>query len=151
MENRSSINDHKHYVDPSSGERPDIYVAFVSIGARPGDSCVDLAIPVDDSSLPALDRREINYRRIVVTDLITPRPEGTVWSYVALDAGRERFATGIRTDNVYLARAYRTFVEAAHAKGNPGGLEAFLATTDPPACPERDLTLVHTRPRTQIG
>ena len=151
MENRGSVNDHKHYIDPLSGARPDVYAAFLNIGARPGESCVGLAIPVDDSTLPALDHREINYRRMAVTDLISPRLEGTVWSYVALDAGRERFETGLRTGNVYLAREYRTFVEAAHAEGNPGGLEAFRATTDPPACPERDLTLVHARPRTQIG
>ena len=89
MANADPVSDPKHYVDPETGDRPDIYVAFVNVTETGAGACLGVLIPADAAGLAAFDHREVNYRRIDVGDRISPRPAGRIWTYVGLDAAIE--------------------------------------------------------------
>ena len=94
MDNRETIPGYKVYVDPETGERPAVYVAFLSIRPEPGAQVQGVAFEVDDAGLAALDARERNYDRVDVTALVEPSLAGPVWAYVGSAAGRARCAAG---------------------------------------------------------
>jgi hypothetical protein len=94
MDNRRTIPGYKFYVDPRSGGRPEVYVAFLSIWPEPGASVSGVAFEVGDAALAALDDRERNYDRRDVGALVEPDLGATVWAYVGSAAGRERCAAG---------------------------------------------------------
>ena len=109
MDNRETIPGYKVYVDADTGERPAVYVAFLSIRPEPGAEVPGVAFEVDDAGLAALDARERNYERVDVAALVEPGLDGPVWAYVGSAAGRARYAAG-RADGTavvteeYLAR-----------------------------------------------
>ena len=70
MDNREVVPGYKVYVDPETGMRPAVEVAYLSITPEPGASVDGVAFPVSDEKLAALDRRERNYVRHDVTDLV---------------------------------------------------------------------------------
>jgi len=88
MDNWDPVNDPKHFIDPETGERPRIRVAYLDVvpdggwgtdgprrspvGTGPGPTVNGLALPVDDAHLAELDEREVNYERIDVTSLFEP-------------------------------------------------------------------------------
>src|SRR3954454_13961884 len=74
MDNRETIPGYKFYVDPETGERPAVYVAFLSIWPEAGARVEGVAFAVDDAGLAALDARERNYDRVEVTGLVEPDP-----------------------------------------------------------------------------
>lgn len=85
MDNRVTIPGYKVYVDPATGERPPVHVAFLDIVEDPG-GVVD-GVLLEAVDLAALDARERNYdRREVLTDA------GPAWAYVGSPEGRGRFA-----------------------------------------------------------
>ena len=51
MDNREIVPGYKVYVDPDTGLRPEVEVAFVSITPEPGTSVDGLAFPVSDEKL----------------------------------------------------------------------------------------------------
>jgi cation transport regulator ChaC len=106
MDNREVIPGYKVYLDPDSGERPAVEVAYLSITPEPGASVEGLAFEVTDEELAALDRRERNYERQDVTNEIEPDLEGHVWAYVGSAAGRQRLAKGRRRGTAVIARGY---------------------------------------------
>ena len=104
MDNREAIPGYKVYVDPESGERPAVEVAYLSISPHPGASVEGVAFEVTDEELAALDRRERNYDRRDVSahcDI-----EGRVWAYVGSAAGRRRLAEGLRRGTAVISRGY---------------------------------------------
>jgi hypothetical protein len=113
MDNRESIPGYKFYVDPDTGERPRVYVAYLSIRPEPGESVPGLAFPVTDDELERLDRRERNYERRDVTDLVEADLGGRVWAYVGSVAGRNRLAQGRSRGTVVVSRGYLEKVRAA--------------------------------------
>lgn len=141
-DNRAAINDSRHYVDPATGERPDVAVAFLSIVPTPGGCCEGLAIPVDADGLRELDDREINYRRTDVTAEIEPAPPGRVWTYVGLDEAADRFLRARAAGRLYACSAYRTEVEEAFAAAGESWNNAYHRITGQPGCPELELSLV---------
>ena len=54
MDNRRTIPGYKFYVDPETGARPEIYVAFVCIWREPGASVEGVLFEVDDDGLAAI-------------------------------------------------------------------------------------------------
>jgi hypothetical protein len=104
MDNRKTILGYKVYIDPETGERPHVHVAYLSITPHPGEHVDGYAFPVTDDELVALDARERNYERRDVSahcDL-----EGRVWAYVGSAAGRRRLEEGRRRGTAVISRGY---------------------------------------------
>jgi cation transport regulator ChaC len=105
MDNREVIPGYKVYLDPGSGERPAVEVAYLCITPKPGASVEGVAFEVTDEELAALDRRERNYEREDVTDLVDG-VDGQVWAYVGSAAGRRRLEHGRRRGTAVISRGY---------------------------------------------
>jgi gamma-glutamylcyclotransferase (GGCT)/AIG2-like uncharacterized protein YtfP len=126
MDNTRDLPGYKYYVDPETGERPAIYVAYVDLAPDPQSSVTGTVFPVDAPALEALDRRERNYERAEVT--VEPSPEGRVWAYFGTADARERFARGVATGTAVVDRSYYE----------------RLRSTQPPPVPIRTLTRIDT-------
>jgi cation transport regulator ChaC len=140
MDNRRTIPGYKYYVDPETGERPPVRVAFLNIYAAAEGRVNGIAFPVSAEALDELDRRERNYDRIEVTSLLDADLGGTVWTYLGSAAARERFETG----PAVVAQDYFETIRGGFAAA--GGLEAFERSTDPVSVPLRRLTRVDVPP-----
>jgi cation transport regulator ChaC len=140
MDNRRTIPGYKYYVDPDTGERPAVRVAFLNVYRAPAGAVNGLAFPVDPEALEPLDRRERNYDRVDVTGQLDVDLGATVWTYVGSDAARERFESGAAV----VAQGYFDDVRGGFATAR--GLEAFERSTDPLTVPLRRLTRVDVPP-----
>jgi hypothetical protein len=119
MDNRETIAGYKYYVDPDTGARPEVYVAFLSIWPQPGARVEGVAFAVDDAALAALDARERNYDRRDVTGLVEPELGARVWAYVGSAAGAERCAAGRAAGTAVVAEGYLALVPAAEPPDLP--------------------------------
>jgi gamma-glutamylcyclotransferase (GGCT)/AIG2-like uncharacterized protein YtfP len=111
MDNRETIPGYKVYVDPETGERPPVHVAYLSITPHPGEHVDGYAFPVDDEQLTELDGRERNYDRRDVSTLVDA--DGKVWAYVGSEAGRRRLRHGRRRGRAVVSHGYLERVQAA--------------------------------------
>jgi hypothetical protein len=135
---------YKHYLTPE-GERPDVMVAFLDIRRADAGVVNGAAIPVAEDELPALDRRERNYRRVDVTDAVDPRLEnGPVWAYVGLPAARDRADRGRHDGRLVVSRGYYERVAAGFAVLDERA--AFERLTAPRPAPFAELVLVRHEP-----
>jgi hypothetical protein len=119
MDNTRDLPGYKYYVDPETGERPAVYVAYLDLAPDPASTTRGVLFQRDD--LPPLDERERNYERADVTDGIDPPPTGRVWAYIGTPAARERFERG----NAVVSRAYLQGVRQGLA-------QIGVAPPDPP-------------------
>jgi dephospho-CoA kinase len=119
MDNRDTIPGYKFYVDEDTGERPEVYVAFLSIWPEPGASVEGVAFAVDDAALAELDARERNYDRRDVTALTNPGLGAPVWAYVGSADGTARCAAGRAAGTAVVAEAYLAIVPAAEPPDLP--------------------------------
>jgi hypothetical protein len=142
MKNRVTVPGYKYYVDPQTGERPDVFVVFLNIRPEPGAHVNGVAFAVDPRDLAAIDRRERNYDRRDVTELIEGDVPGRVYAYVGTPAGRRRYARGVAAGTALVTREYLDGVRADFGAYGPEMVEAFEATTDPLAVPVRSLLRV---------
>ena len=90
MDNGEDLPGYKYYLT-EDGARPAVRVVFLDLVQLPGASVNGILSPVDDEQLARLDRRERNYDRVDVTELIDA-PPGRTWAYVGSVAGRRRRA-----------------------------------------------------------
>lgn len=128
MDNHRDIPGYKYYTD-AAGRRPAVYVAFLDLVPEPGACVNGLCLPVDGAGLEALDRRELNYERVDVSDLIDAGG-ASVWTYVGSPPARERLRFGRSAglaviDAHYLAavRAGFAWLGAAEERGCAGSLQ----------------------------
>jgi dephospho-CoA kinase len=138
-DNVRMIPGYKMYLDRADGSRPEIYVAFVDLEPDPASSVRGLVRPVSEPELAQLDRRERNYDRIDVTDLIEADFGGPVWTYRGSAEGRARLDRGRAEGRAVVSRDY---LEKVHAGLRPLGddeYERFLSESD---LPVRDLERV---------
>jgi hypothetical protein len=137
MDNSRDLPGYKYFVDAGTGERPDVYVAFLDLADDPGSAVNGVAFPVAGDALAALDRRERNYERRDVTEHVDADPPigGRVWAYFGSAAAHERFARG----NAVISRAYLDLVRAGFDRLGPGELSRFDTSTEAPPVPVRDL------------
>ena len=140
MDNRRTIPGYKYYVDPETGERPAVHVAFLNVYPAPEGRLNGVAFPVTAGVLDRLDRRERNYDRIDVTPQLDVDLGGTVWTYLGSDAARERFEAG----TAVVSQDYFDAVREAFA--TVGGLDEFDRSTDRLTVPLRRLTRVDLPP-----
>ncbi len=132
----------KHFLDRATGERPRIRVAYLDIYEQAGSAVNGLALPVDRDRLDALDARELNYERVDVTGAFEPEVDGRVFTYLGLDAARQRCREGAAAGDIFVSRDYAAVVRAAFGRLAPSGLAEFDRMTDPPPFPERDLQVM---------
>jgi len=135
MDNRRTLPGYKYFLDPLTGGRPEVFVAFLDAVADPEEHVDGVALRLDPAALPALDARERNYRREDVTDRVDASLGGRVWAYLGLEEARERYAAGVRAGTAVVARAYVEQLRAGFAVHGVG------FDTEPPV-PVVDLSLV---------
>jgi hypothetical protein len=145
MNNWEGGEEAKHFLDRATGKRPRIRVAYLDIYEQAGRAVNGLALPVDAERLATLDAREINYERIDVSDAFEPAVAQRVFTYIGLDAARERCRQGAADGDVFVSRDYVATVRSAFEQLAPGALAEFDRTTDPLPFPERDLSVVPVR------
>lgn len=143
----------KHFLDRDTGERPRIRVAYLDIEPSEGSVVNGIAIPVDAERLRAFDAREINYERVEVTGAFESAVDGDkatdaparVFTYIGLDAARERCRQGAADGDVYVSRDYAAGVRLAFERLGADALAEYERSTDPLPFPERDLQVVFPR------
>src|SRR3954453_22465735 len=126
MDNTRDLPGYKYYVDPETGERPAIYVAYLDLAPDPETSTTGIKFAVDEEALEALDRRERNYERVEVA-------EG-LWAYMGTQAARGRFERGRANGTAVVDRAYYERVTE--------GLAQIGASLDRPPVPIRTLARI---------
>jgi cation transport regulator ChaC len=146
MNNWEATETEKHFVDPESGLKPRIKVAYLDIEERQGSSVNGLAIPVDAARLAELDRREINYRRIDVSTAFEPTIPQQIFTYVATEAARDRGRDETSDAAIHVSREYVDRVRRAFAALGGHALAEYEQTTGPLQFPKRDLELRYPRP-----
>lgn len=151
MDNWDPVNDRKHFLDPETGERPRIRVAYLDVepaGDEEAAAVNGLALPVDATRLAAFDRREVNYERVEVTSAFEPDSSaapgapsrlGRVFTYVGTAAARERCRRGAAEGNACVSAAYVAAIRDAFASLAPDAPAELDRSTDPLPFPERPL------------
>ena len=153
MDNWEATNDRKHFLDPRTGERLRIRVAYLNLREDAGSAVNGLALPVDADRLAALDEREVNYERVDLTgafepacgvaeDPALPLPRARVFTYVGTAAARERCRRGLAEGDCFVSRDYVADVRSAFAALGEDALVELDRTTDSLPFPERDLQVV---------
>lgn len=137
MNNWETTDAQKHFLDPESGLKPKLAVAYLDVEEAAGETVNGLAIPVDPDRLAELDLREGNYRRADVSARFEPALAQTVFVYHGTAAARARSAEN--GEHVYVSRQYVERVRRAFAALGPGELAEYERTTGPLPFPERDL------------
>lgn len=145
MNNWEATEAEKHFLDPGSGLKPRIKVAYLDIEAREGSTVNGLAIPVDSVRLAELDRREGNYRRIDVSGAFEPALAQRIFAYVGTEAARER-CRETPDAAIHVSRKYVERIKRAFTALGPDELAEYERTTEPLRFPQRDLELRYPRP-----
>ena len=110
MDNTVTIPGYKVYRD-GSGAQPGVCVAFLDVEPVPGERTTGAVVAAGD--LRALDRRERNYERIEVTELMDGCPDGRVWAYAGLEESRARARRAREAGTLVVVRDYLDMVETA--------------------------------------
>lgn len=142
MDNWDAANDHKYFVEPGTGERPRLRVAYLDVEPSEGGTVNGLAILVDAARLLVLDAREVNYSRIDVSGAFEPSLPQQVFTYVGTEAARERCRQGAAAGDVFVSRDYVAAVRRAFEQLAPEARAEFDRTTEPLPFPEVDLKLI---------
>jgi gamma-glutamylcyclotransferase (GGCT)/AIG2-like uncharacterized protein YtfP len=135
MDNTRTIPGYKYYVDMETGERPEVYVAFLDIRPEPDSAVNGVVFPVTDEVLASLDRRERNYDRREVTDLLDADLGGRVWAYVGSAGGRRRYETGRGAGTAVVSGPYLQGVRDDFGSFGADMAAEFEATTERPDVP----------------
>ncbi len=141
MDNRVDISGYKYYLDKGTTHRPSLFVTFLNVYASPESRIGGLLFAVSAPELRHLDNRERNYRRIDISHQMERPVEGRVWLYRGRPEAEARFRTGQRQGQVVIARAYYRQVHEAFRRFGDPALADYLASTDAPTVPLRDLTV----------
>ncbi len=139
MDNAQVIPGYKVWVEPRSGRRPAVHVAFLDLEqAGPGHAVNGVLLPVGPRELAALDRRERNYARVDVSHRAQV-PDARVWAYAGRADARERCASARAAGTAVVVRPYLAEVRAAFAALGPAQLALYEASTAAPGVPVADL------------
>jgi cation transport regulator ChaC len=144
MDNTLEQPGYKYYLSEDGDSRPAVFVTFLNVVSAPGDSVNGVLLKTDDTELLALDRRERNYERIDVAELLDLQLAGHVWCYLGSGAARERFELGLASGRAVVDARYRDAVREGFALLGAEALLEFDANTDPPHCAVTALTRIDT-------
>jgi dephospho-CoA kinase len=134
MDNRLDLPGYKCYLD-RDGRRPALSVCFLDIDLDdcPGARVNGVCLPVSQSELAALDRRERNYNRIDVSDRLEGVEGARVWTYRGSLAGRGRFDVAVRAGTAVIHAGYLEAVRAGFTGLGAAEWEACAPSLDPGA------------------
>jgi len=149
MNNWEATDAEKHFVDPESGLKPRIKVAYLDVEERDGSTVNGLAIPAGAARLAELDLREVNYSRVDVSSAFHPRIAHRVFTYVGTDAARRRSKSENLDVPIRVSRQYVRRVKRGFEALGPGSLAEYERTTEPLSYLERDLELRYPPPSGQ--
>jgi len=135
MDNRLDIPGYKFYVDSNTGLRPDIYVTFLNVRRSCDSSIAGVLFRVDSEQLAELDRRERNYQRIEITNMLDRPVKGRVWVYVGLPEAEQRFKLGLLSKTAVIDRDYFELICEAYLSQGEEAAADYLATTVKPTVP----------------
>jgi cation transport regulator ChaC len=129
MDNRLDLPGYKYYT-AADGSRPAVFVSFLDVS--PGAGVTNgLCLPVDESTLAALDRRERNYARVDVTDWVDVPGGARVWTYVGLPEARARFDGARAAGTAVIDAGYLRAVQIAFAALGPDERDACATSLEP--------------------
>ncbi len=140
MDNTVDLPGYKYYRDAAGG-RPAVFVTFLNLIAG-GDAVNGIVFEVTAGQLAALDARERNYRRVDVTERVAEVPPGRIWTYLGSPDARARYERGRSEGSAVVSREYHDRVLRSFGLLGQEAMTEFAATTDPPACPIRELQRV---------
>jgi len=142
MDNRITLPKYKYYVNADTGERPEIYVTFLNIRPYANGEVAGVLFKVGEEQLEQLDKRERNYDRIEITQLLDFEPPGTSWVYIGKYEAELRYQKGVTDNSSVISRQYYDLVyEAYNMQGQAAALD-YLETTDKPIVPFMNLKIV---------
>ncbi|HEX4483220.1 MAG TPA: gamma-glutamylcyclotransferase family protein [Solirubrobacteraceae bacterium] len=134
MDNTLDVPGYKHYLSDDGSSRPSVFVTFLNVVAAPGAAVNGVLLAVDEEELLALDRRERNYERVEVGELLDEPVAGRVWCYVGSAPARERFELGLARGAAIVDARYRDGVREGFALLGSEALAEFDASTEAPRC-----------------
>ena len=150
-DNRWNRPGYKMYLDPETGERPEVYVTFLNLRAH-GDEVNGVAFRVCERELERIRDRERNYRLTDVTGRWQPEETGPwiagpgrperLFTSLGRPEAEERFRQGRRARRAVVRADYRRQVHDAFGRRGRTWWEEFRETTDPPEIPELALERV---------
>lgn len=129
-----------HWLD-TAGEAHDCTIVALGIELSAHEDVNGMAVRVDADELARLDRRERDYDRLDVTDLIrTVRPvDGTVVTYVPRPAAVDRYRQARDAGTAAIEQRYWNLVDSAFAALGADRHERYRATTPAPDAPVREI------------
>jgi cation transport regulator ChaC len=147
-DNRLDLPGYKMYLDPETGERPEVFVTFLNL--RPvvsGEEVNGIALRVTERELARIRDREHNYRLAEVTDRWRPEDSGReLPGRLVTSLGRPeaeaRFREGRQTGRAVVRSHYRRLVHSAYGQRGRTWWEQYCSTTDAPGIAERALERV---------
>lgn len=153
-DNRLDLPGYKMYLDPATGERPEVFVTFLNLrqvtdttAATEMMAVNGLAFQVSAEELGRIRERERNYRLVEVTGHWRPEEPGRqlpgrLLTSLGRPEAEKRFLEGRQIGRAVVRSHYRRIVHAAFGSRGEGWREEYEATTDPPEIPERELERV---------
>jgi gamma-glutamylcyclotransferase (GGCT)/AIG2-like uncharacterized protein YtfP len=141
-DNRRTLPGYKLYLDPRTGERPEVFVTFLNLVPDETCSVEGILFPVSAQALELLDMRERNYKRRDVTGEIDETVEGRVWCYFGKPEAEARCREGREMGRAVVNRGYYERVRAGFAACGEGALADFEKSTEEPGCPVVELERV---------
>lgn len=139
MDNRIDLSNYKYYLDKKTRSRLEVFVAFLNIRPHEESNIVGILFSVSDKDLQDLDKRERNYRRVDITNLIETPVKGKAWVYIGLDEAKRRYQEGLTQNNVIISHSYFNSVYNAYLSLGEELLSNYVETTDAPEVPILDL------------
>jgi hypothetical protein len=150
MDNRHDLPGYKYYTD-EAGRRPAAFVTFLDVRCADAATAAvnGLCLPVGESDLLELDRREHNYERVDVSDRIDAGG-AQVWTFMGNAAGRARLEAGRRLRRAVIDAHYLRAVEAAFWGLGEAEHRLCRPSLEPGGLPVAELTR-HELPRPEAG
>lgn len=133
---RDNERSEKTFAIRGTGERPP-YILGMNVERRREGAAAEeppngALFEVTAAELDRLDLREIRYRRVDVTDSITPKTAASGFDRIVTYAARPENLTPTPPAGAVILRSYAQAIERAFARLGPGQLEAYRRTTPYP-------------------
>lgn len=135
MDNRIDLPNYKYYIHRETGNRIDGFVTFLNISPYQNKTITGILFRVGDRELNNLDRRERNYQRIDVTNMIDIPIQGKAWTYIGLEQAKKRYQVGLEQKKAIIAQNYLNSVRDAYLSLGSHAFTNYIATTEQPTIP----------------
>ncbi len=144
-DNLINLKNYSYFVDPETRERPAVCITPLNVRPTPDGSIAGLLFGVNEAELAWVDQRERNYKRVEVGANIEEHTlSAPVWLYIGLPEAEECYQQAISQNKAVITKQYYKWVYTAFQAYGDAALADYLATTDKPEVPIRDLTRVRT-------